>query len=120
MEKTVMFLRNISIGLLEISTSKFSRLENVGKEHAIFEKIKPPFDWYFYDNILVIPDPVPIAREKWYKKVGINDFGIECRGSFLVFFNFIEVNDGIVLADSLTLPQFEFLKRSIRWVWCID
>lgn len=107
-----------SVACLTIEDMELTWIHSIAKEHNIFRKFSSVdgFDYNFTNDILVIPDPVPVAREKWNRKVGINDLEIECRGNFLAFFNFNEVKEGIIFADSLTLPQFEFLKRSIRWV----
>lgn len=107
-----------SVAYLTIVDMKLSWIHRMDKEHDIFQRLSSVdgFDYYFTNDILVIPDPVPVAREQWNRKIGINRLKIECRGSFLIFFHFNEVSEGIILADSLTLPQFEFLKSSIRWV----
>ncbi len=107
-----------SIACLTIEEMELTWIHRMDKEHDIFQQLSSVdgFDYYFINDILVIPDPMPVAREKWNRKIGINGLEIECRGSFLVFFNFNEVKEGVIFADSLTLPQFEFLKSSIRWV----
>lgn len=107
-----------SVVLLSIEDRQLTWLSKIEKEHAIFKQLTKVngFDFYFIDDILVIPDPIPVARENWNRKIGINDLEIECMGSWLVFFSFKEVKKEIFLADSLTLPQYDFLKNRIRWV----
>lgn len=107
-----------SIACLTIEDMELTWIHKIDKGHDIFQQFSSVegFDYYFINDILVIPDPVPSARVTWHRKIGINDLEIECRGSFLVFFNFNEVKEGIIFADSLTLPQFVFLKSNIRWV----
>ncbi|WP_010170785.1 hypothetical protein [Bacillus coahuilensis] len=107
-----------SVACLTIEKMELTWIHRMDKEHNIFQQLSSVygFDYSFINDILVIPDPVPVAREKWNRKIGINDLKIECRGNFLVFLNFNEVKEGVIFANSLKLPQFEFLKSSIRWV----
>lgn len=105
-----------SVAYLNIYNMELSWIQSMDKDHEIFRQLSnvEEFDYSFINDILVIPDPVPVGREEWNRKVGINGLEIECRGNFLVFFNFKSVKEGVILADSLTLPQFELLKSSIR------
>lgn len=107
-----------SVVLLSIDDLKFTWLPRIEKKHAIFKQLEKVngFDFYFINEILVIPDPIPVARENWNRKIGINDLEIECRGSWLIFCSFKEVKEEIFLAESLTLPQYEFIKNRIWWV----
>lgn len=107
-----------SVACLNIEKMMLTWIHRMDKEHDIFHQLSSVdnFDYNFINDILVIPDPLPIAREKWNRKIGINDLEIECRGNFLVFFNFNEVKEGFIFADSLKFPQFKFLKSNIRWV----
>lgn len=107
-----------SVAILTIDDMELTWLPKIEEEHAIFKQLKMTneFDFYFINDILVIPDPIPVARENWNRKIGINDLEIECGGSWLVFFSFKEIKEEILLADSLTLPQYEFLKNRVRWV----
>lgn len=105
-----------SIAYLSIENMELSWIQELDKEHAIFQQLSSvdAFDYYFIQDILVIPDPIPVVRNNWNRNINIIKLEIECNGSFLVFFKFNEVKDGIILANSLTLPQYEFLKNSIR------
>lgn len=115
---TIGFAYKPSIGLLFIDEMRLTWLTKIEKEHDIFKQLSmlSEFDFYFIKDILVITDPVPVARENWNRKIGIDDLEIECMGSWLAFFSFKELKEEIFLAESLTLPQYEFLKRRIRWV----
>ncbi|KGX84136.1 hypothetical protein [Pontibacillus litoralis] len=115
MENQILFSHNISIGLLEVSTSKFSRLDNVGKDHVIFERIKAPFNWYFHDTIMVIPDPVSVARKDWNKKIFLCSQEIECQGEFIIFCHMNKKVDKIIQADSLTLPEYQHIKDGLNF-----
>ncbi|QTB26594.1 hypothetical protein [Lysinibacillus sphaericus] len=107
-----------SVALLSIDDMQLTWLPKIEKEHAIFKQLSKvkEFEFYFINDILVIPDPIPVARENWNRKIGINDLEIECMGSWLVFLSFKELKEEFFFAESLTLPQYEFLKNRIRWV----
>jgi len=114
----ILFGLKPSVGYLNIENMELTWIHKMEKEHEIFQQLSSVegFDYSFINDILVIPDPVPVARVNWNKKIGINKLEVECPGSFLAFFNFHEVKEGVIFANSLTLPQFEFLKKRIRWV----
>ena len=107
-----------SLACLTIEGMALNWIHSMDKEHDFFRQLSSVngFDYYFINDILIIPDPLPVARERWNRKLGINNLIIEFRGSFIVFFSFNEVKKDFLLAGSLSLPQFEFLKSSIRWV----
>ncbi|MGR3779137.1 hypothetical protein ACT1UG_26465 [Bacillus paramycoides] len=71
------------------------------------------FDYYYINQILVIPDPIPVARVNWNKNIIINDLTVGCVGSFLAFFHF-NLNQDIIYADSLTLPEYVFLQNTLQ------
>lgn len=106
-----------SVGFLSFDDMKLIWLPKIGKEHAIFQQLAKAdgFDFYFIRDILIIPDPIPVAKENWNRKIDIDSVEIECSGNWLSFYSFEKTEKGIFLADSLTLPQFEFLKNRIRW-----
>lgn len=107
-----------SVAILSVDEMQLTWLPKIEKEHDIFKQLSKvnDFNFYFINDILVIPDPIPVARGNWNKKIGINDLEIECKGSWLAFFSFEESDGEILLADSLTLPQYEFLKNRVRWI----
>lgn len=115
---TITFAYKPSVAFLSIEDMKLTWLQEIEKGHFIFEQLAKGdgFDFYFINDILVIPDPISVAREKWNRKIVINSLEIECFGSWVVFFNFKELNTEMFFADTLSLPQYEFLKKRIQWV----
>ncbi len=103
-----------SIGFLEIENMEISWLNNIDKNDEIFKRLNDGFDYYFFNNILIIPDPIPSPRLNWNKKISIKDkLEIDCNGQYISFFHF-EKNDNILFAKSLTLPEYIFLKDNIH------
>jgi len=112
----IAFESRISIGYLNIEQMDFTRINNVGSNNPIYKNIEPPFDWYRHGNIMIIPDPIAFPGENWNKEISVGGQEIECFGKFVTFFNFKEDQDKYYLATSLTLPEFEHIKREL----CID
>lgn len=115
MDKSILFLRDISIGLLEISTKKLSRIENVTSEHMIYENIVPPFDWFYHDSILIIPDPVLLPHENCNQKIYLSSQEIQCKGKSVVFFH-MEEKESYFIASSLTLPEYNKVKNGLNYL----
>lgn len=109
----IVFSSKNSIGYLDIEKMELTRIDNVDKTHFIYGHIKPPFDWYFHDAIMIIPDPVPSPRKNWNKTITIADQVIECVGQYIVFYHFKDRDDFFTIASSLTLPEFEYLKSNL-------
>ena len=64
-------------------------------------------------NILIIPDPIATARENWNKVVTVCNQKIACVGEFICFFHFDET-EKVILVSSLTLPEYDHVKRGIE------
>lgn len=107
------FTRNLSMGYLNVEKMRFERIDNVNTNHPVFKHIKPPFDWYFQDEILIIPDPVSSPRKNWNKIITLDNQKIECKGNFFCFFHFKQ-KDSINLVESLTLPEYTHIKKSLE------
>lgn len=107
------FGKDLSAGFLDVSTMELTRIENINEDHVLFERIQPPFDFYYHGKILIIPDPVAAARENWDKVVTVCNQRIECTGKFICFFHFEEI-ENINFVSSLTLPEFEHIKQGIE------
>lgn len=107
-----------SVGFLTFDDMELIWLPKIEKEHAVFQQLEKVdrFDFYFINDILIIPDPIPIARENRNRKIDVDSLEIECNGNWLIFFSFKETKKEILFAESLTLPQYEFLKSRIRLV----
>jgi hypothetical protein len=108
----IFFASKKSIAYLDVETMELSRIDNVGANHFIFENIKAPFDWFFQDTIMIIPDPVPASRRNWNNVVRIYDQEILCKGKFIIFLHF-EKMEGYDFATSLTLPEYNYIKNGI-------
>ena len=91
----IIFDTLLSIGCLDIATMNFFRLNNVEKSHDIFEKIVAPFDFYYHDDILIIPDPIPKEKVNWNKMVSLYGQEIECIGRYIYFFHFDDMSDNV-------------------------
>lgn len=117
MDSIIAFGYKPSIGLLKIDTMEFKWLLEIEKNHEIFERISKvaDFDYYYMNEILIIPDPLFSFRLNWYRKIFIDDLEIECKGNFLAFFHYkFNNNKDIVFADSLLLTEYIYLKNNIK------
>lgn len=92
----------------------FTRINNVNEHHYIFKNITAPFDWYYHENIMVIPDPVFAPRKNWHEELFICEQSIECPGTFVAFFHFENYKDKLYYATSLTMPEFEHIKDGLN------
>lgn len=114
MDSTIAFAYQPSIALLTIDNMSFNWITNTEENNKIFRQLSNvnSFDYYYINQILVIPDPIPSPRLNWSKKVLINNLEIECNGQFLAFFHYSN-NENIIFANSLTFPEYIFLKNNI-------
>jgi len=105
-----------SIVFLEIENMELYWLNNISQNNKIFKRlnINDGFDYYFFNNILIIPDPIPSPRTNWSKKILINNLEVDCKGKFLAFFHYNKYNENIIFADSLRFPEYIFLKNNIQ------
>lgn len=62
---------------------------------------------------MIIPDPMPTTKLNWSKTLFIDTQEIECQGRFVAFFHFEVHKNKVNIAESLALPEYEFLKRAI-------
>lgn len=111
---TIGFSFKPSVGYLILENMELDWIHKMDKNHDIFRRFSSvkDFDYYFIDDILIIPDPARVVRNK---RIFISDLEIECEGNFLVFFNYHNLGEGLIYANSLKLPQFQFLKSCIQW-----
>ena len=105
-----------SIVFLEIENMELYWLNNISQNNKIFKRltINDGFDYYFFNNILFIPDTIPSPRTNWSKKILINNLEVDCKGKFLAFFHYNKYNENIIFADSLRFPEYIFLKNNIQ------
>lgn len=114
MYSTIAFSHKPSIALLKIDTMELNWITDTKENDMVFNQLSKVdnFDYYYINEILIIPDPIPSPRLNWSKKIIVNTLEIECKGKFLYFFNYNNINN-VILANSLTFPQFIFLKNNI-------
>ncbi|WP_238907166.1 hypothetical protein [Clostridium sp. YIM B02506] len=114
MDSTIAFAYQPSISLLTIDTMEFDWITDTKETTKIFEQLSKvnDFEYYYINQILIIPDPIPSPRLNWSKKVIINNLEIDCNGRFLAFFHYNN-NGNTIFANSLTFPEYIFLKDNI-------
>lgn len=116
--KSLVFSNNISMVLLEIENMKLDWVNNVEKNNKIFDELNygikstGGFDYYYINQILIIPDPIPSSRLNWNKTIYIDNLEINCKGKYIAFF-YYEEKENFVLVDSLNFPQYRLLKNKI-------
>lgn len=116
MDYTIGFVYQPSIALFKIDTMELDWIHYKKENNNIFNqlsKVNNDFDYYYINNILVIPDPIPCPRSNWSKKIFIDNLEIECEGNFISFFHY-EIHKNVIIADSLALPEYLFLKNNIK------
>lgn len=113
MNDTLAFGRNLSIGFLDVATMKLTRLENINESHYLFERLQMPFDFYYQDKIMIIPDPIATAKPNWNKMIQVCNQEIECQGNFICFFHF-EEKESMNYVTSLTLPEYNHIKNGLK------
>lgn len=116
MDSTIAFAYQPSIALLKINTMEFDWITDIKENDKIFKQLSKvnDFDYYYINDILIIPDPIPSPRLNWSKKFLINNLKIDCKGKFLAFFHYNRYNENIIFADSLRFPEYIFLKNNIK------
>ena len=109
---TIAFTYQPKIALLLLDNMQFDWV-NTEETDKVFKQISKVnnFDYYYINEILIIPDPIP--RINWSKDILINNLEINCKGKFLAFFHYSNINN-VTLADSLTFPEYIFLKNNIQ------
>lgn len=116
--KSLVFSNNISMVLLEIENMKLDWVNNVEKNNKIFDELKYEirstggFDYYYINQILIIPDPIPPSRLNCDKTIYIDDLELNCKGKYIAFFHY-EDKENFVKVDSLSFPEYIFLKNKI-------
>lgn len=71
------------------------------------------FDYYFLDDILIIPD---FRNKNNLCKFELCGITFQTYGEFIIFFRISERKEGVIIADSLTLRQYYFIKNNLRRV----
>lgn len=71
------------------------------------------FDFYFQDNILIVPTSKLEPNQSWHKSLLVNKQVIEFNGRYIYFFNYKEVKENLMFITPLTLPQTELIKNRL-------
>ncbi|QTN11384.1 hypothetical protein [Mammaliicoccus vitulinus] len=77
------------------------------------EYFSSEFDFYFQDNILIVPTSKFEPNQSWHKSLLVNKQVIEFNGRYIYFFNYKEVKENLLFIEPLTLPQTELIKNRL-------
>lgn len=77
------------------------------------EYFSSEFDFYFQDNILIVPTSKFEPNQSWHKSLLVNKQVIEFNGRYIYFFNYKEVKENLLFIAPLTLPQTELIKNRL-------
>ncbi|GEQ62008.1 hypothetical protein VL4N_13860 [Vagococcus lutrae] len=111
----IVFNSNLSVGVLNIISMELTRIDGVNEKHEIFRRIVAPFDWYFHEEIMLIPDSKPMPKQNWEKVLYLCEQEIRCIGQFVYFFHFEILDNNINFVTSLTLPEYDHIKKGISF-----
>lgn len=80
------------------------------------EYFSSKFDFYFQDNILIVPTSKLKPNQSWHKSLLVNKQVIEFNGRYIYFFNYKEVKPNLLIVTALTLPQIQLIKNTLYLV----
>lgn len=109
---------HIAIIWLDVQNPKLIWNHYVERKADVFNKlddmVKEGFDYYFINDVLIIPDPVSNSQQlNLVDRVYIDGLHIQAN-TFIAFFHIVQKEEGIIFADSLTLPEFNYLKHNLK------
>lgn len=113
--KRFAFGTNKIINRYDADTLKFEQIP-ISRENfkiLIDEDFSCEFDFYFQDNILIVPTTRLEPNQSWNKSLIVNDQVIEFNGRYIYFFNFQNVKENILYITPLTLPQTQLIKNTL-------
>lgn len=116
----IVFCRQPNIGMMSTEENRTLKWrQSVCQEDFLFQVIgkaanSSGFDFYFLGDILIIPDPREIKNN--FFEFNLDGISFQTRGEFILFFRIRERKEGIIIADSLTLRQYYFIKNNLRRV----
>lgn len=97
-----------SPAILNLNTMELEYLQRIEKNHEVFKNLSQSFNYAYINDILVIPEQ-RTNKSIRERTLIIKNLELECYGEYVLFFHFEVIND-VIFADSLTLPEFKFLK----------
>ncbi|MGE7935101.1 hypothetical protein [Viridibacillus arvi] len=109
---------HIAIMWLDAQNPELSWNHYVERNADVFTKIdemvKEGFDYYFINDILIIPNSISNSTQlNLVEGVYIEGLHIKVN-TFIAFFHIVQKDEGIIFADSLTLPEFNYLKQNLK------
>lgn len=109
---------HIAIIWLDVQNPKLIWNHYVERNADVFNKLddmmKEGFDYYFINDVLIIPNPVSNSQQlNLVDRVYIDGLHIQAN-TFIAFFHIVQKEEGIIFADSLTLPEFSYLKHNLK------
>jgi hypothetical protein len=114
-DTTIGFLRepHVAIVKLDEGVSEITWSNRTKRNSVIFTALKESFDYYFIDDILIVPDPTTYKKSNFHECL-IDGIHFQVSGSFIAFFNILKRTDKVIIGGSLTLQQYCFLKKKIK------
>ncbi|MBE8849406.1 hypothetical protein G9440_15055 [Enterococcus durans] len=111
---TFAFGINENINRFDVHTMKFEQIPISRENFKILtdEYLSSDFDFYFQDNILIVPATRLEPNQSWNKSLILNDQVIDFKGKYIFFFNFRELENNILYITPLTLPQIELVRNN--------
>ncbi|EFI85250.1 MULTISPECIES: hypothetical protein [Bacilli] len=111
---TFAFGINENINRFDAHTMKFEQIPISRENFKILtdEYLSSDFDFYFQDNILIVPATRLEPNQSWNKSLILNDQVIDFKGKYIFFFNFRELENNILYITPLTLPQIELVRNN--------
>lgn len=112
-QEKIAFLRNPSVGVLKLDTTPYPTLvrENFTAFSRLNEMAVEAFNYAYINNILVIADTADVRP---VYDLMLEDLPINTKGNFILFAH-AERKNGIWLASSLKLPDWQYLKEQFRF-----
>lgn len=106
---------NKLINRFDADTMKFEQIPISRENFKILtdEYFSSEFDFYFQDNILIVPATKLEPNQSWNKSLIVNDQVIEFNNRYIYFFNFKKVKENIIFITPLTLPQTQLIKNTL-------
>lgn len=80
------------------------------------EYFSSEFDFYFQDNILIVPTSKLEPNQSWHKSLLVNKQVIGFNGRYIYFFNYKEVKENLLFITPLTLPQTQLIKNTLNLI----
>mgnify|MGYP006961971834 CR=1 FL=1 len=111
---TFAFGINKLINKFDADTMKFEHIP-ISRENIIIltdEYFSSEFDFYYQDNILIVPATKLEPNQSWNKSLIVNNQCIVFNGRYIFFFNFKELENDILFVTPLTLPQIELIRNN--------